>query len=115
MGGDNTKPLAEFPTGNGDVILVEVEDLEAVGGTTRRGLPSSAVVERAQTSFEDALENAQPMASGLIDKLLSIAGSSDEVHPIQCSTMRQMLLGWFVGGYLAPRGGGKVNVSKVVG
>jgi hypothetical protein len=74
------KRLVEFPTDSGEVILAEVEDLDAAGGTTRRGLSSSAVVERAQTSFEDALEKAQPMASGLVSKLRRIADSPDEVQ-----------------------------------
>jgi hypothetical protein len=59
--------------------MVEVEDLETQGGT-RRGLSTSAVVERAQTSFEDALDKAQPIASALIDKLRSISESPDEVQ-----------------------------------
>ena len=60
--------------------MAEVEDLEPAGGTTRRGLSASSVVERAQTSFEDALENAQPIASGLISRLRNIADSPDEVQ-----------------------------------
>ena len=56
------KRLVEFPTESGEVILAEVEDLDPSAGTTRRGLSTSAVVERAQTSFEDALEKAQPIA-----------------------------------------------------
>ena len=74
------KRLVEFPSASGDPILVEVEDPELAGGTTRRGLSTSSVVERAQTSFEDALEKAQPMASGLVSKLRSIADSPDEVQ-----------------------------------
>ncbi len=74
------KRLVEFPTESGEVILAEVEDLEPAGGTTRRGLSTSAVIERAQTSFEDALEKATPIASGLIGKLRSIADSPDEVQ-----------------------------------
>ena len=46
------KRLVEFPTESGEAILAEVEDLEPTGGTTRRGLSSASVVERAQTSFE---------------------------------------------------------------
>jgi hypothetical protein len=65
------KRLVEFPSESGEPILVEVEDV-GVGGETRRGLSTSAVVERAQTSFEDALEKAQPMASGLVGKLRAI-------------------------------------------
>jgi Trypsin-co-occurring domain 1 len=38
------------------------------------------MLEREQTSFEDALEKAQPMPSGLIGKLRSIADSPDEVQ-----------------------------------
>jgi len=55
------KRLVEFPQENGEPILVEVEDV-GFGGETRRGPSSSAVVERAQTSFEDVLEKARPMA-----------------------------------------------------
>jgi len=76
------KRLVEFPSESGEPIMVEVEDLELAGGsgTTRRGLSPSRVVDRAQTSFEDALERAQPMASGLVSKLRSIADSPDEVQ-----------------------------------
>src|ERR687889_455259 len=76
------KRLVEFPSESGEPILVEVEDLELAGGggTTRRGLSPSGVIDRAQTSFEDALEKAQPMASGLVSKLRSIADAPDEVQ-----------------------------------
>jgi len=76
------KRLVEFPSDSGDPIVVEVEDIELAGGggTTRRGLSPSGVIDRAQTSFEDALEKAQPMASGLVSKLRSIADSPDEVQ-----------------------------------
>jgi hypothetical protein len=60
--------LVEFPSESGEPILVEVEDV-GLGGETRRGLTTSAVVERARTSFEDALENAKPMATGSVGKL----------------------------------------------
>src|SRR5215204_7750484 len=74
------KRLVEFTSESGEPIMVEVEDAELAGGATRRGLSSSSVVERAQTSFEDALEKAQPMASGLVSKLRSITDSPDEVQ-----------------------------------
>ena len=44
--------IVEFPSESGEPILVEVEDV-GLGGETRRGLSTSAVVERAQTSFEE--------------------------------------------------------------
>jgi hypothetical protein len=41
------KRLVEFPSETGDPILVEAEDLQPTGGTTRRGLSTSATLERA--------------------------------------------------------------------
>jgi len=77
------KRLVEFPSETGEPILVEVEDV-GLAGETRRGLSPSALVERAQTSFEDALEKARPMALGLVGKLRAVgdaAGSPpDEVQ-----------------------------------
>ena len=71
------KQLVEFPSETGEPILVEVEDV-GFGGETRRGLSTSAVVERAQTSFEDALDKAKPIASGLIGKLRGLGDSAVE-------------------------------------
>jgi NTP-dependent ternary system trypsin peptidase co-occuring protein len=80
---DAMKRLVEFPSEDGETILVEVENAR-LGGETRRGLSPSAVVERAQTSFEDALDKARPMASSLIRKLRDIGDSAgnppDEVQ-----------------------------------
>src|ERR687890_1500194 len=77
------KRLVKFTSDSGEPILVEVEDV-GLGGETRRGLSASTVVERAQTSFEDALEKAKPMATSLVGKLRAIgdaAGSPpDEVQ-----------------------------------
>jgi hypothetical protein len=77
------KHLVEFPSESGEPILVEVEDV-GLGGETRRGLSTSAIVERAQTSFEDALEKARPMASSLVGKLHAIGDAAgnppDEVQ-----------------------------------
>jgi hypothetical protein len=77
------KRLVEFPSESGEPILVEVEDV-GLSSETRRGLSPSAVVERAQTSFEDAVEKARPMASGLVGKLRAIGDSAgsppDEVQ-----------------------------------
>jgi hypothetical protein len=77
------KRLVKFPSDSGEPILVEVEDV-GLGGETRRGLSTSAVVERAQTSFEDALERARPMATSLMGKLHAIGDAAgnppDEVQ-----------------------------------
>jgi hypothetical protein len=70
------KRLVEFPSESG-VILVEVEDV-GLTGETRRGLSSSAVIDRAQTTFEDALEKARPMASSLVGKLRAIGDAAGD-------------------------------------
>lgn len=74
------KHLVEFTSESGEVIVVEAEEFSSNGGPTRRGLSSTEIVERAQTSFEDALEKAQPIATGLIGRLKNIADSPDEVQ-----------------------------------
>jgi hypothetical protein len=75
--------LVEFPSDGGEPVLVEVED-GGLAGETRRGLSTSAVVERAQTSFGEALDKARPMASGLVAKLRAMGdaagGPPDEVQ-----------------------------------
>jgi len=76
------KRLAEFPSESREPILVEVEDV-GPSGETWRGLSPSAVVERAQTSFEDALEKAKPMASSLVGKLRAI-GDAAGSPPTRC-------------------------------
>ena len=77
------KRLVEFPSETGETVLVEVEDV-GLGSETRRGLSPAAVVVRAQTSFEDALEKARPMASSLVGKLRAIGDAAgnppDEVQ-----------------------------------
>ena len=72
------KRLVEFPSESGELIFVEVEE-SVPGGGTRRGLFPSEVVERAQTSFEDALDRARPMANTLVEKLGDIADSAGRV------------------------------------
>ena len=71
------KQLVEFPSDSGEPVLVEVEDV-GLAGETRRGLSASAVVERAQTSFEDALEKARPMATSLVGKLRAIGDAAGD-------------------------------------
>jgi hypothetical protein len=71
------KRLVEFPSEHGEPILVEVEDV-GFSSETRRGLSPSAVVERAQTSFEEALEKARPMASSLVGKLRAMGDAAGD-------------------------------------
>jgi len=75
--------LVEFPSEGGEPILVEVEDV-GLGDATRRGLSPSAVVERAHTSFEEALDKARPMATSLVGKLRAMGdGASSPPDEVQ--------------------------------
>ncbi|MDP9351857.1 MAG: hypothetical protein M3P51_10015 [Chloroflexota bacterium] len=73
------KRLVEFPTESGDVILVEVEEAPRAGGA-RRGLSPSDSMERARTSFEEALDKARPIAAGVFSKLRSLDNPPDEIQ-----------------------------------
>ncbi len=73
------KRLVEFPSESGHSIVVEVDESSTVG-VTRRGLSPSAALERGQTTFEEAVERARPLASALIEKLRSISDPPDEVQ-----------------------------------
>ncbi|MFJ5547623.1 CU044_2847 family protein [Streptomyces sp. NPDC093225] len=70
--------LVEFPTADGATVLVEVRDPAA--GVVTRGLRDSAVTQRAQKTFEDAVRCARPAVQGVVDQLRSIADSPDEIH-----------------------------------
>src|SRR5215204_626805 len=76
------KRLVEFRSDSGEPILVEVEDV-GLSGEARRGLSASAVVERAQTSFEDALDRVRPMATGLVGKLRAIGAAGSPPDEVQ--------------------------------
>ena len=73
------KRLVEFPLDQGGSVLVEID--EPVAGPTMRGLgkDSSALVEKADKTFEDATAAVTPAARSLIARLRSIGDAPDEV------------------------------------
>jgi len=77
--GDPMKRLVEFPLDQGGSVLVEID--EPVAGPTMRGLgkDSSALVEKADKTFEDATAAVTPAARSLIARLRSIEDAPDEV------------------------------------
>lgn len=62
------KRLVEFPLEDGTSILAEVDVLEAEGGMVRAAR-ADELVEKAQETFETAMEKIQPIAAGMIAKL----------------------------------------------
>ncbi len=73
------KRLIEFPLEGGGSIVVEVEEPEGLGTVpvSRKG---AGVPERAQKSFEEALEGIRPAAQVLIAKLRGLHDPPDEIE-----------------------------------
>jgi hypothetical protein len=69
--------LIAFPTEDGQVIVVEVEE-EPGPGTVRASRPGE-VAERAQESFESALGSVRSAAEAMLDKLSELSERPDEV------------------------------------
>ncbi len=71
------KRLVEFPLEEGGTILVEVEMPEGAGMVpAARG----EVVQRAQQTFEAALEKVRPAAQAIIKKLRALHDPPDEIE-----------------------------------
>lgn len=71
------KRLVEFPLEEGGTILVEVEMPEGAGMVpAARG----EVAQRAQQTFEQALEKIRPAAQAIIKKLRALHDPPDEIE-----------------------------------
>ncbi|MFQ6102584.1 MAG: CU044_2847 family protein [Anaerolineae bacterium] len=72
------KRLVEFPLEDGGSILVEVEEAERPGmvpAAAAKGVP-----EKAQQTFEAALEKVRPAAAVIIKKLRALHDPPDEIE-----------------------------------
>lgn len=70
--------LVEFPLKDGTSVWVEVEEIEGPGmvpAARGEGLP-----ERAQQTFEAALEKARPLAEALVHQLRALSDPPDQVQ-----------------------------------
>ena len=70
------KQLVEFPLEGGGWIVVEVDEPRA--GTVRAGR-AGEVIERAQQTFESALQSIKPAAASIVRFLRELEDSPDEV------------------------------------
>ena len=68
------KRIVEFPLESGDSILVEVDE-----PSDRIGL-GDEIAEKAQKTFESALNAIKPVASTVINKVRSLNEPADEVE-----------------------------------
>jgi len=72
------KRLVEFESEDGGIILVEVEVPEEAGmvpAAAVRGVP-----EKAQQTFEEALDKIRPAAQAIIRKLSALHDPPDEIE-----------------------------------
>ena len=72
------KRLVEFPTDDGGIIVVEVDE-PGHGGTLRSGRGGDDLAERAKVRYEEALNNVQPAAVGVIKQVRALPDPPDEV------------------------------------
>ncbi|MCK4856620.1 MAG: hypothetical protein KAT58_01495 [candidate division Zixibacteria bacterium] len=73
------KQLIEFPLEDGSTILVEVDEPESAGGTARVARRGDKIVEKANQSFETALDKVKPTANAVIAKLRGLYDPPDEI------------------------------------
>jgi hypothetical protein len=73
--------LVEFPLESGGIAVVQVTDeLEGAGDRpVTRGMRDGAVAERAQQTFEQAVDRVQPATEALISRFRSMTRPPDEV------------------------------------
>jgi hypothetical protein len=70
--------LVEFPMQGGGGVLVNVAP-EFADGVVTRGLDFSATVERAERSFESALDTIRTVAEGVLAQVTDLARHPNEV------------------------------------
>jgi hypothetical protein len=71
--------LVEFSLADGSVVLVEAEELHPAR-VTRGGGRDSGVVEKADRTFEAAVERVGPASAVLLERLRSLADQPEEVE-----------------------------------
>ncbi len=73
------KRLVTFPLEDGSSIEVEIEQPESKSGVGRISREDQ-VMQKAQLTFEAALEKVKPIAGTIVDKLRSMNQPADEVE-----------------------------------
>jgi Trypsin-co-occurring domain 1 len=72
------KRLIEFPLEDGGTVLVESDEPETTGPVTRGSSPRE-MVEKAEQTFETALDKIKPVAAAFIAKVRELTDAPGEV------------------------------------
>jgi hypothetical protein len=68
------RKIIEFTLESGDSVLIEVDQ-----SNDRIGIPDS-IIEKANTTFESALNTVKPIADTIMDKILELNKPASEVE-----------------------------------
>jgi hypothetical protein len=71
--------LVEFPLQDGGTILVQVDEPVPEGGIVKAA-SAGEVLEKAEQSFEDALDRIKPAAATIISRLRGLSDPPDEIE-----------------------------------
>lgn len=71
--------LVQFDAGEGETILVEVEDVQSEGIKPVSKRPGEVAAQAKQT-FDEALKNLTPMIKGVKQRLDALTDPADEVE-----------------------------------
>jgi hypothetical protein len=72
------KRVIEFPMDNGEMLLVEVEDAGGSSSTLRGG-HSTAMIERARATYEQAIDSIRPAAESIIVRMRELVEPPDVI------------------------------------
>ncbi len=72
------KHIVEFPMENGEVLLVEVDDVGS-SGPTMRGGHTGEMIERARLTYEEAVDKIKPAAESILKRIRDIAEPPDVI------------------------------------
>lgn len=80
-GGCRMSRLVEFGMEDGSTIIAEVDEAE-LGGGTLRSLRPSEMIEKANTTFEEALAKVKPAAESMIGTLRGLTVPPSEIQVV---------------------------------
>ena len=73
------KQLVEFPLQDGGDILVQV-DVTGLEGVVVKAASPGEIIEKAEQTFEEALDKIKPAAGTIIAKLRGLSDPPDEIE-----------------------------------
>lgn len=77
------KRLVEFTLEDGNTVLMEIDDAgggSSSGPTYRSANKPNAVVEKAQITYEQALDRVRPAAESIVERMRTLGNPPDEVE-----------------------------------